>query len=143
MASSRKRQAQPGLKRDFDSSRWAHLIFVLGGFMAAYVLSNAILDIWELVWSQWPQSVPRQDELQSSYIGIGIAAAATLYAWRRKDWFQFCTEVVTEISQVSWPTRAETRAATIVVIVMTLISSTILWGMDRLWSTITNWLYGI
>jgi preprotein translocase subunit SecE len=143
MASSRKRQAQAGLKRDFDPSRWAHLIFVLGGFMAAYVLSNAILDIWELVWSQWPQSVPRQDELQSSYAGIGIAAAATLYAWRRKDWFQFCTEVVTEISQVSWPTRAETRAATIVVIVMTLISSTILWGMDRLWSTITNWLYGI
>jgi preprotein translocase subunit SecE len=143
MASSRKRQAQAGLKRDFDPSRWAHLIFVLGGFMGAYVLSNAILDIWELVWAQWPQSVPRQDELQSSYAGIAIAAIATLYAWRRKDWFQFCTEVVTEISQVTWPTRAETRAATIVVVVMTLISSTILWGMDRLWSTITNWLYGI
>ena len=31
----------------------------------------------------------------------------------------------------------------IVVVVMTLISSVILWGMDRLWSSITNWLYGM
>jgi preprotein translocase subunit SecE len=30
-----------------------------------------------------------------------------------------------------------------VVVVMTIISSIILWGMDRLWSTITNWLYGM
>lgn len=143
MASSRKRQAQAGLKRDFDPSRWAYLIFVLGGFMGAYVLSNAIIDIWDLVWSQWPQSVPRQNELQASYVGIGIALLATLYAFRRKDWFQFCTEVVTEVSQVIWPTRAETQAATIVVIVMTFISAILLWGMDRLWATITNWLYGI
>jgi hypothetical protein len=26
---------------------------------------------------------------------------------------------------------------------MTLICSTILWGMDQVWSTMTNWLYGI
>lgn len=143
MASSRKRQAQAGLKRDFDPRRWAYLIFVLGGFMAAYVLSNALIDIWDLAWAQWPQSVPRASELQASYVGIGVALIATLYAFRRKDWFQFCTEVVTEVSQVIWPTRAETRAATIVVIVMTFISAIILWGMDRLWATITNWLYGI
>ena len=87
--------------------------------------------------------MPRQDEALSLYAGIAIAVLGTLYAWRRKDWFQFCTEVVSEIAQVTWPTRAETRVATIVVVVMTIISSIILWGMDRLWSTITNWLYGM
>lgn len=143
MARSSKRKAKAGLKRDFDPSRWAHLIFVLGGFMGAWVFSHAILDIWDLIWAQWPQSVSRPVELTSNLAGIVVAVLGTIYAWRRKDWFQFCTEVVIEISQVTWPTRTETRAATIVVIVMTLISSTILWGMDRLWSTITNWLYGI
>jgi preprotein translocase subunit SecE len=87
--------------------------------------------------------VPRQDDLMSNYAGIGLAAAGTLYAWRRKDWFQFCTEVVSEIAQVTWPTRAETRAATIVVIIMTLICSVILLGMDQLWKMITDWLYGM
>lgn len=143
MARSRKRNAPAGLKRDFDPSRWAHLIFVLGGFMAAWVLSWAIEDIWDLIWSIWPQSVARPDTLVSNGAGITIAVLGTAYAWRRQDWFKFCTEVVIEISQVTWPTRAETRAATIVVIVMTLISSTILWSMDQIWSTITNWLYGI
>ncbi|MCX4239139.1 preprotein translocase subunit SecE [Paraliomyxa miuraensis] len=144
MASSRKRQAQAkGLRRDFDPSRFAHLIFVLGGFMAAWVLSNAILDVWDLVWAQWPQSVSRPADLYANLAGIGIAVLGTLYAWRREDWFRFCTEVVIEISQVTWPTRAETRAATVVVVVMTLISSGILFGMDRLWSAITNVLYGI
>lgn len=143
MARSRKRNAKPGLKRDLDPTRWAHLIFVLGGFMGAWVLSWAVEDIWDLTWSIWPQSVPRPDTLTANAVGITIAILGTIYAWRRKDWFKFCTEVVIEISQVTWPTRAETRAATIVVIVMTLISSTILWGMDRIWSTITNWLYGI
>lgn len=145
MASSRKRQAQAktGLRQDFDPSRFAHLIFVLGGFMAAWVLSNAIVDIWDLVWAQWPQSVSRPNDLYANLAGIGIAIVGTLYAWRREDWFRFCTEVVIEISQVTWPTRTETRAATVVVIVMTLISSAILFGMDKLWSAITNVLYGI
>ena len=111
--------------------------------MTAWVLSNAIEDVWDLIWAQWPQSVGRPDALRSNLAGIGIAVLATIYAWRRKDWFQFCTEVVIEISQVTWPTRAETKAATIVVIVMTLISSAILFGMDKLWSAITNLLYGI
>ena len=143
MARSRKRNPKAGLERDLDPSRWAHLIFVLGGFMAAWVLSHAIEDVWDIIWATWPQSVSRPDTLTSNFVAIAIALLGTLYAWRRKDWFRFCTEVVIEISQVVWPTRAETRAATVVVIVMTLISSTILWGMDRIWSTITNWLYGI
>ncbi len=143
MARSKKRKPKSGISRDLDPSRWAHLIFVLGGFMGAWVLANMTFALWDTIWAYWPQSVPRAAEMTSNLIGIGIALLGTIYAWRRKDWFKFCTEVVVEISQVTWPTRSETRAATVVVIVMTLISSTILWGMDRLWSTITNWLYGI
>ncbi len=143
MARSNKRKAKVGVARDLDPSRWAHLIFVLGGFMGAWVLANMVFAAWDMIWAYWPQSVSRASEMTSNLIGIGLALLGTIYAWRRKDWFKFCTEVVVEISQVTWPTRSETRAATVVVIVMTLISSTILWGMDRLWSTITNWLYGI
>lgn len=111
--------------------------------MAAWVLAHAIEDVWDLVWAQWPQSISRPSELYSNVAGITVAIAGTLYAWRREDWFKFCTEVVIEISQVTWPTRAETRAATIVVIVMTFISALILFGMDKVWSAITDLLYGI
>ncbi|MEM9463550.1 MAG: preprotein translocase subunit SecE [Myxococcota bacterium] len=143
MARSKKRQAKAGPRKDLDPSRWAHLIFVLGGFMTAWVLANAIEDVWDMLWATWPQSIARADTLWSNLAGIALAVLATAYAWRRKDWFRFCTEVVIEISQVVWPTRAETRQMTIVVIIMTLISSGILAVMDQIWQAVTNLLYGI
>ena len=51
--------------------------------------------------------------------------------------------MATEVSQVTWPTRAETRAATSVVIVLTIICSIILAIMDLFWSNVTDWLYSL
>ena len=140
---ARKRRAKGTLKRESDPSRWAHLIFVLGGFIGFWVLANAIEDIWAIVWSYAPDSVARPAALESSIAAAVIAFGGTLYAWRKERWFKFCTEVVVEVSQVVWPTKSETRQMTVVVIVMTLICSSLLWGMDQIWSRVTNWLYGI
>jgi preprotein translocase subunit SecE len=115
---------------------------VLGGFMGAWVLSHFIEDAWAMVWA-WQPQIRRPDGLYSQLAGITIAVLGTIYALRKERWFKFSIEVIEEISQVTWPTRSETRAATIVVIVITLICSTILWAMDQTWSTVTNWLYGI
>jgi preprotein translocase subunit SecE len=128
--------------REFDPSRWAHLIFVLGGFVAAWVLTNAIEDIWAITWSYWPQ-VGREDAFKANVAGIVIALLGTAWAWRKKHWFQYTTEVVSEVAQVTWPTKAEVRVATMVVIVMTLICSVILAGIDSVWSKVTDMLYGI
>ena len=138
----RGKKRRGSVKREFDPSRWAHLIFALGGFMGAWVLAHGIEDIWAIIWSYYPQ-IGRPDAMNSNIAGIVIALSATVYCWRRKDYFKFTTEVVVEISQVTWPTRPEIRAATVVVIVMTLICSVLLFGMDQVWSRATNMLYGI
>ena len=57
--------------------------------------------------------------------------------------FEFVSEVVVEVSQVTWPTRAETRAATVVVIVISLICSGLLWFMDVTWNKVTDFLYAL
>ncbi|MEM6292255.1 MAG: preprotein translocase subunit SecE [Myxococcota bacterium] len=139
---SRRKKRRAPIKRDFDPARWAHVIFFVLGAAAAWVLTNATTDIWEIVWEYYPQ-IGRSRDITSSAIGIGIALIATIYCWRRKDYFKFCTEVVTEISQVTWPTKAEIRANTGIVIMVTLICSVILFAMDQLWSSATNLLYGI
>lgn len=142
MARTRRRQRKGGIERELDPKRWAHLIFVLGGFLGAWVLYHLIDDGWALLFSYWPR-VGRPDTLIVNAVAIGLALAGTIYAWRKERWFKFTTEVVVEISQVTWPTRAETRAATIVVIIITLICSGILFAMDQLWSQVTDLLYGI
>jgi len=128
--------------RDFDPKRWAHIVFALGGFVAAWVFSHLIEDAWAIAWSYWPQ-MGRPVTLTANSIGIAVALFGTIFAWRRERWFTFVCEVAVEVSQVTWPTRVETRAATVVVIVITLICSALLSGMDFFWSGVTDWLYGI
>ncbi len=142
MSDSRRKKRRAPIKRDFDPTRWAHVIFFVLGACGAWVLTNATEEIWAIVWEFYPQ-VGRPKAFTGSAIGIGLAMIGTVYAWRRKDYFKFCTEVVTEISQVTWPTRAEIRANTGIVIMVTLICSILLFAMDQLWSSATNLLYGI
>jgi len=139
---TRKKRRVAKVGREFDPSRWAHLIFVLGGFVAAWVLTHMIESVWALLWDSFPK-IGRPNTLTANTIGILVAIAGTVIAWRRAQWFKFATEVVVEIAQVTWPTRAEIRAATIVVIVMTLICSVLLFAMDQIWSNMTDLLYGI
>lgn len=138
----RKKRKKPALKREFDPSRWAHLIFALGGFVGAWVLAHAIEDIWAIAW-QYAPTIGRPSSSMSNVIGIGIAVLAAVICWRNPRYFKFTTEVVVEISQVTWPTKSEIRAATVVVIVITLICSALLFGMDQIWSLVTDSLYGI
>lgn len=139
---SRVRRTKKTETREFDPTRWAHLVFVLGAFVGAWVLTNAIENIWAIVWNYWPK-VGREDAFKSNVAGIAIAVLATAWAWRKPHWFKYVTEVVTEVSQVTWPTKAEVRVATMVVIVMTLICSVILATIDSIWSKVTDLLYGI
>ena len=47
-----------------------------------------------------------------------------------------------ELKKVTWPTAKEVRAATIVVIVMALISAVVLFLFDVVWSGLTDKIYG-
>jgi preprotein translocase subunit SecE len=142
MAEGRRKRRKDAIQRELDPSRWAYLIFALGGFMGAWVLTNFIEEVWAILWRYWPQ-IGRPSALVSNVAGISIAVVAAIIAMRVQRWFRFTTEVVVEISQVVWPTRAETRAATVVVIVITLICSAILFGIDQVWSQFTDFIYGI
>jgi preprotein translocase subunit SecE len=140
--SGRQRRKAASLpKRELDPRRWAYVIYALGAAMGVWLFGHLTEEIWSMAWSYYPQ-VGRAQSLTSYLIGTGVTAVGTIYAFRRKDYFRFCTEVVIEISQVTWPTRAEIRQATIVVIIMTIICSLILFGMDQVWSFVTDFLYG-
>jgi preprotein translocase subunit SecE len=143
MARARKRTKQAG-PQEFDATRWAHAVFAVFAGIAAWMFSHLIEDSWGVIWARWPQYVGRPSELWAQAAGVTIGIALVIWLWSRERYFQFIADVATEVSQIIWPTRAETRAATVVVIVITLISSVILWAMDNiLWSPVTDWLYTV
>lgn len=108
-----------------------------------WMFAHLVEDVWAFAWSQWPQAVPRPSELQPTIAGVVLGAIVGVWGWRREKYFKFVCEVAIEVSQIVWPTRSEVRAATVVVVVITLICSGLLWGMDTVWSTATDFLYGL
>jgi len=79
----------------------------------------------------------------SRVVGIVVGFAIVVLFWTRERYFKFISDVTVEVSQIIWPTRTETRAAPVVVVVITLICSGILFAMDTFWSRTTDWLYGL
>ena len=71
---SRKKR-RVAVKREFDPSRWAHLIFVLGGFVGAWVLAHAIEDIWDIIWSYYPQ-IGRPDAMKANIAELTVSRTA-------------------------------------------------------------------
>jgi len=140
MARTRRRQAGKNKSKDLDPSRWAHAVFAIGGFLAVWMMTHLVEDVWAFVQSIWTQ-LPRPDTVTAKAVGIILGLAITVWVWRRERYFKFINEVVVEVSQITWPTRAETRAATVVVVVITMICSVLLWGMDVFWASVTDWLY--
>lgn len=142
MARSRKRKKQGG-PTEFDSSRWTHAVFAVFAGMAAWMFSHLVEDVWGWAWAEWPAVVGRPDGYWAQGIGVVIGIGILVWMWSRDRYFEFVSEVVTEVSQIVWPTRAETRAATVVVVVITLICSGILFLMDTFWSRVTDWIYAL
>jgi preprotein translocase subunit SecE len=78
----------------------------------------------------------------SSAIGFGVAAVAAVLIWRVPRTRQVSLDVALELGRVTWPSLRETRAATIAVIVASLIAAGILGLFDTVWGLVSHWVYG-
>ncbi|MEO8844514.1 MAG: preprotein translocase subunit SecE, partial [Kofleriaceae bacterium] len=56
--------------------------------------------------------------------------------------YHLANEVASELRKVTWPTAKEVRSATLVVIVMAIVSAVILGLFDLVWSNLTELVYG-
>ena len=112
-----------------------HLMFLTGAIVAFYLTQ------WTIEWL-WGYFATAPSELVITTIaGVGtLIAAITMY--RNDRIYQLATEVSSELSKVTWPNAKEVRAATIVVVVMAVISALILGLFDLVWSQLTEVVYG-
>ena len=114
--------------------KWVHFLFVAG----AFVLLTLLIKTGDWVWSYFGK--PKALILYS--VSLVVTLVAVWIAWRSEELFTLASEVVTELGKVTWPTRKETVAATLVVIVTVFIASVFLGMFDGIWSFLTRLLYG-
>jgi preprotein translocase subunit SecE len=81
------------------------------------------------LWNDWTWS---------SFIGLAIAGGAALYIWMTPKLRDVALDIVAELRKVSWPGIPETRAATVAVIVASIIAAALLGLFDVCWQFLTD-----
>lgn len=112
-----------------------HLIYLVGTVILFYLLQ------WTIDWLWGYFSTPLSDFQMSAMAAIG-AIFVGVVAYKSDRVYHLTNEVATELKKVTWPNAKEVRSATVVVIVMTLISALILFVFDLSWSSLTDMIYG-
>ncbi len=110
-------------------------MYLCSGLLLFYLLQ------WTVDWI-WGYFTKAPSEL---YITIGaaiVALVAGIITYRDERVYGLANEVASELKKVVWPGAKEVRQATIVVIIMTLISASILGLFDLIWANITDLIYG-
>jgi preprotein translocase subunit SecE len=124
--------------------KWTYLLFATGGLLLAYLLTMSTSWAWEyLATSDFAGDfVGKPKGLLIDLVSFLIAGLATWAALRNERLVQLANEVTAELRKVTWPTREETFAATIVVVVTVIVASAFLAFFDTLWSWLARAIYG-
>jgi preprotein translocase subunit SecE len=96
---------------------------------------------WTIDWL-WGYFARPPSETTISLIAAGFTLVLATALYRNDRIHGLANEVAAELKKVTWPSAKEVRAATIVVIVMAVISASILGLFDLVWSNLTELIYG-
>ena len=81
---------------------------------------------------------PAKNEDQDESLG-GRARDSVTGWWGRAR--RFLTEVKNETARVTWPSRKEVYATTVVVILTSILFGLYLWGVDLILTRTIEWIY--
>ena len=111
-------------------NKYVHLMFVVGGVLLALLLARTGDWLWSLF--------AKPNELALNGGAVLVAGIATYAAYRSEGFFAAAFDVASELEKVAWPSRRETYAATLVVMVTVIIAAVITWSFDLVWGSLAN-----
>lgn len=118
------------------------LSFILAGLLVWVVLDKAMTALWAIAgWINAP--LIGAGFTTTTGIAFAVAVLATVITWRHPTVNGLSREVVQELKKVSWPTRPETRANTIVVITFSFIMAGILGIFDYFFAVVSDGFFTI
>ena len=130
------------------NSRIVTIAYVFFGLLAGFFLEHLFISIFGTFSLTQPMTttmftVPLgpgepKEFSWATIIGLAISIGGFLYAYRNPAAQTFSEEIVAELRKTTWPTLEETRAATIAVIVASLIAASLLGLFDVFWQFLTD-----
>ena len=112
-----------------------HLMYLVGVVVLFYLLQ------WSIDWV-WGYFATPPSEFNISLAAAVIACVTGIVMYRSDKYYTLANEVSSELKKVTWPSAKEVRTATVIVVIMTIISAGILFSFDLVWSSLTELVYG-
>lgn len=132
--------------------RYVHASFFAAGILAAYLSGKLLLSAWNAL-AEWPEAVRTLPQLieyseeerasMTLVIGAVVGVLLILRYYRRPAVRGWATDVASELSRVTWPTKDTVTNGTIVVLVAGAAATLYIALLDRLWGYLTNLIYGV
>jgi preprotein translocase subunit SecE len=131
--------------------KYVHAAFFAAGILTAYLSGKVLYTLWNSL-AEWPtatRALPQllryaEDERETFTMigGAIIGVIAIIQTYRKEHIRRWAEEVATELSKVTWPAKDIVTNGTVVVVVASAIATVYIALLDRLWSFLTNLVYG-
>ena len=118
-------------------NRYVTMSFLGIGLMVWLVLAKGLAALWAIL--KWNDVRLLGENLTlTGIIGFAFAGVLVLFLLKNERISKLGEEIANELKKVTWPTQAELKAATVVVIITVVVISLILGLFDGFWS---HWIY--
>jgi preprotein translocase SecE subunit len=125
-----------------DVSRWVNAIYIGFAIILFTLVSKTLNWIIALADRIDPYPVLGNAVTASTLIAVGLTVAVVMYLYRKPVVYTHLSEIIVELSKVTWPDWDETRQSTLVVIVFTAVVSFYLFVCDFVWQRASTWVLG-
>jgi len=122
-------------------ARYVNLSFVVIGLALYIVLGETIGAVLGIFGSSTNFQVLGTNFRLANLLAMAIAIGVAIWLRRNEKVHTYAMEVGTELSKVTWPTWKDTKRATWVVIVTTLIIAAVLGLLDLAWGALSRLFY--
>lgn len=122
---------------DTRYQKWVTVSYLMAAVLVGYIvfaMSLKFVGIYDL------ETRIRNVELIVRGLSVLLGAIVFFMLMRHQKANQFMNEVMIELSRVAWPTQKETTSATMIVIIMVVISGMVLGLLDYLWTVLLKWV---
>lgn len=113
--------------------RWVQFAYVGVALVLLWLVGQVVESLWDL-FAEPPTGVVLA-------IAALLSGTIAVILYRHPGVHQWSHAVAAELAKVAWPPRKETWAATVVVIVTSLVAAVLMFGYDAAWSSLTDLIY--
>ena len=126
-----------------SQERMVNFAFVSAALLMWLLSAHLFAGVFDLVRPEWDVGIIGREFRLSNLIGMSVGVLGGIALWRDARVFHLAHEVAGELRKVTWPSLAETRLSTVVVMVTTVLVAVLLALFDFGFSLLTKAIYGI